>query len=52
MEEAMILFLGQEPQQTNLYISTDWVCSLLSCIDFAWVFALADGWASLEFSSK
>jgi len=32
MEEAMILFLGQEPRQKNLYLIMDWVCSLLSCI--------------------
>jgi len=32
MEEAMVLFLGQEPQLTYLYIIMDWICSLLSCI--------------------
>jgi len=32
VKEAMVLFLGQEPQQTNLYIITDSVCSLPSCI--------------------
>jgi len=32
MEEAMMLFLGQEPQQMNFYIITDQVCSLLSIL--------------------
>jgi len=32
MEEAMLLFLGQDPQQMNLYIITDGVGSFLSCI--------------------
>jgi len=26
-----MLFLGEEPQQMNLYIITDCVCTLLSC---------------------
>jgi len=29
-----MLFLGQEPQQTNLYIIMDWVCSLLCILYF------------------
>jgi len=32
MEEAVILFLVQEPQKTNFYIITDRVYSLLACI--------------------
>jgi len=36
MKEAMVLFLGQEPQQMNLNIITDWACSLLSCIINFW----------------
>jgi len=37
MEEASILFLGQEPQQKYSYIFTDWVCSLLSWILYNWL---------------
>jgi len=32
MKDAMMLFLGQEPQQIYFNIITDWVCSFLSCI--------------------
>jgi len=36
MEEAMMLFLVQEPQQMKLYIIMEWVCLLLSCILHNW----------------
>jgi len=50
MEKAMMLFLGQKPQQTNLYIiQIEFVHYypvfpiILTPIDFAWAFAWADG---------
>jgi len=46
MEAATMLFLGQEPQQLNLYIITDW-----EIIDPSWffiVFVWAFEWSPLK----
>jgi len=43
MEEAMVLFLNQEPQQMNLYIITNSVGLLLCCILNNWPWLILRG---------